>query len=103
MTTKIMANKGKKEIWLQLADVRPIPLSVSPEEETRCREAERLVNSLWDKWMRQFAENGSSQEVLARVAFRFAQLYFDEYAHNKSVNGFLENFEKELDKIVVEV
>lgn len=95
--------KAKKEIWLQLADVRPIALNVSPEEEARCREAERLVNSLWDKWMRQFADNGSSHEVLARVAFRFAQLYFDEYAYNKNVNSFLENFEKQLDKVVVEV
>lgn len=101
--TNIMVNKGKKEIWLQLADVRPIPLSISPEEETRCREAEQLVNSLWDKWMRQFAEKGSSQEVLARVAFRFAKLYFDEYAANKSVNNFLEKFEKELDSIVIDV
>ena len=101
--TTIMAVKGKKDIWLQLADVKPIPLSINPEEEKRCREAEQLVNSLWDKWMRQFADKGSSHEVLARVAFRFAKLYFDEYAHNKAVNGFLEKFEKELDSIVVDV
>lgn len=98
-----MANKGKKEIWLQLADVRPIPLNISPDEENRCREAERLVNSLWEKWMRAFADKGSSHEVLARVAFRFAQLYFDEYAANKNVNGFLEKFEKEIDSIVIDV
>ncbi len=100
--TTIMANK-RKDIWLQIADVRPIPLSINPEEEARCREAEHLVNSLWDKWMKQFADNGSSQEVLARVAFRFAQLYFDEYAHNKNVNTFLEKFEKELDGAVIDV
>lgn len=101
--TTIMANNKKKDIWLHIADVRPIPLSISPEEEARCREAEQLVNSLWEKWMRQFADKGSSQEVLARVAFRFAQLYFDEYAHNKNVNIFLERFEKELDGAVIDV
>ena len=101
--TTIMANNGKKEIWLHLADVRPIPLNISPDEEARCREAERLVNSLWGKWMRQFADQGSSPEVLARVAFRFAQLYFDEYAANKGVQGFLQKFEKELDALVVDV
>lgn len=99
--TTIMA--VKKEIWLQLADVRPIPLNIIADDETRCREAEQLVNSLWDKWMRQFADKGSSQEVLARVAFRFAQLYLDEYAQNKAVNGFLAKFEKELDAAVIDV
>lgn len=99
--TTIMASK--KEIWLQLADVRPIPLNITTDDETRCREAEQLVNSLWDKWMRQFADKGSSQEVLARVAFRFAKLYLDEYAHNKGVNAFLEKFEKELDAAVIDV
>lgn len=101
MTLTIMANK--KDIWLHIADVRPIPLSINPDDEARCREAESLVNSLWEKWMRQFADKGSSQEVLARVAFRFAQLYFDEYVHNKNVNSFLEQFEKELDAAVIDV
>lgn len=99
----IMANEAKKQIWLHLADVNPIPLSVNPSEEEQCRRAEELVNSLWDRWMRQFAEKGSSSEVLARVAFRFAQLYYNEYAANKGMNDFLKKFEKELDSIVVDV
>ncbi len=97
-----MAGK-KKDIWLQIADVRSIPLSINQEDESRCREAESLVNFLWEKWMRVFADKGSSQEVLARVAFRFAQLYLDEYVHNKEVNNFLERFEKELDTAIIDV
>ncbi len=97
-----MAGK-KKDIWLQIADVRPIPLSINQEDEPRCREAESLVNSLWEKWMRDFADKGSSQEVLARVAFRFAQLYLAEYVHNKDVNNFLQSFEKSLDAAIIDV
>ncbi|MCF0181906.1 MAG: cell division protein ZapA [Muribaculaceae bacterium] len=98
-----MANEKRKEIWLNIADVRPLPIAVAPEQESRYREAENLVNSLWDKWMKSFAGKNTSTEVLALVAFRFAQLYCDEFAANKDVHAFLEQFEKELDGVVIDV
>ncbi|MBQ2484910.1 MAG: cell division protein ZapA, partial [Muribaculaceae bacterium] len=77
--------------------------NVSSDEEPLYREAERLVNSLWEKWMRMFNESGSSQEVLARVSFQFARLYLAAYNDNKQVANFLSDFERQLDEIVVAV
>jgi len=96
-----MADNNKIKIWMQLADVRAIPLSINPEEEPNYREAENLVNTLWSKWMRRFSENGSSHDVLARVAFQFARLYLEAYNENRIANDFLTDFEKQLDDLTV--
>jgi len=98
----VMADNNKHKIWIQLADVKPIPLSILPEEEVGYREAEKLVNALWNKWMKRFSDtNTSSQDVLARVAFQFARLYKEAYSENRSVNEFLTDFEKQLDDTIV--
>ncbi|MBQ0115543.1 MAG: cell division protein ZapA, partial [Bacteroidales bacterium] len=93
-----MAEKKKREIWINLADVDAIPLVVNPEDEKSYKDAEKYVNTLWDKYTHLFGENATSHEVLARVAFRFAKLYLDEFGQNKEVNAYLADFEKELDK-----
>lgn len=98
-----MPGQSKHNIWIHLADVKPIALNVSSDEEPLYREAERLVNSLWEKWMRMFNESGSSQEVLARVCFQFARLYLAAYNDNKQLANFLSDFERQLDEIVVAV
>ena len=95
------AEPTKHEIWIHLADVNPIPLSIDRADEATYREAEKLVNTLWDKWMKRFNENSSSHEVLARVAFQFARLYMTTYQDNRSVNDFLTTFERKLDELVV--
>ncbi len=96
-----MANDNKHNIWIQLADVKAMPLSVNKAEEANYHEAEKLVNTLWDKWMKRFNENSSSHEVLARVAFQFARLYLEAYAQNKAANELLQRFEAQLDEFVV--
>ena len=98
-----MANESKHSIWIHLADVKPIALSINNADESTYREAENLVNTLWDKWMKRFDENSSSHEVLARVAFQFARLYLTYYQDNSSVNDFLTDFESKLDEILVKV
>lgn len=97
-----MAN-DKQNIWIHLADTKAMPLSVNREDEATYREAEKLVNTLWERWSRRFSENSSSHEVLARVAFQFARLYLEVYQDNKSVNDYLTDFERQLDEIVVNV
>lgn len=98
-----MASEKKQNIWIQLADVKPIALSVAASDEPTYREAEKLVNTLWDKWMKRFNDNTSSHEVLARVAFQFARLYMETFQENKNVNDFLTDFEQKLDKLVVKI
>ena len=93
----VMADNNKTKIWIQLADVKPIPLSVDPEDEPTYREAENLVNTLWNRWMNRFSDSGASQDVMARVAFQFARLYIEAYKENQLVNDFLTDFEKQLD------
>lgn len=93
----------KINITIRIADVKPIPLCISPEDEPQYRETEKLVNTLWNKWMRRFRETSSSEEVMARVAFQFARLYAQAYRNNIATNEFLTDFEKQLDEIVIKI
>lgn len=97
------SNEEKINIWIRIADLPAIALNVSPDDEAGCRESEKLVNTLWNKWMARFGESCSSQEVMARVAFQFARLYAQAYNQNVAVNDYLANFEKKLDEIVVKI
>ncbi len=97
-------NDDKINIWIRLGDVKqPIPLSVNRDEEADYRNAENLVNTLWNKWMARFNDTSSSQEVMARVAFQFARLYAQAYNSNVALNDFLANFEQQLDEVVMKV
>ncbi len=97
-------NDDKINIWIRLGDVKqPIPLSVNRDEEAEYRNAENLVNTLWNKWMARFNDTSSSHEVMARVAFQFARLYAQAYNSNVALNEFLSSFEQELDEVVLKV
>ena len=94
-----MADNNKVKIWIQLADAaNPIALSINPDEEESYRKAEELVNTLWKKWMNRF--NGTTEDVLARVAFQFARLYLEAYGENRHVNEFLTDLDKQLDTLL---
>ena len=94
-----MADNNKVKIWIQLADAaNPIALSINPDEEESYRKAEELVNTLWKKWMNRF--NGTSDDILARVAFQFARLYLEAYGDNRQVNEFLTDLDKQLDALL---
>ncbi len=95
-----MADNNKEKIWIELADAKPIALSISPGEEDSYRKAEELVNTLWSKWMNRF--NSTSFDVLARVAFQFARLYLEAYGENRKVNDFLTDFEQKIDTLLGE-
>lgn len=99
-----MASENRHNIWIQLADVNhPIALSVTTDDEVASREAEKLVNTLWDTWMKRYGDKSTSHELLARVAFQFARLYWVAYQQSNEVNDFLADFESKLDELVVNI
>ena len=93
----------KQNIWIHLADTKAMPLSIDREAEETYREAEKLVNTLWERLMNRFSDSSTSHEVLARVAFQFARLYLETYQDNKNVNDYLTEFEQQLDEIVLKI
>ncbi|MBQ2074678.1 MAG: cell division protein ZapA [Muribaculaceae bacterium] len=88
---------------IRIADVEPIALTIPRDEEATYREAEKLVNTLWNKWINRFEGENSSQRVMAMVAFQFARLYSKSYNQNVAVNKFLTQFEQELNDVVVKI
>ena len=90
-----MPMNDKQKITIQLAELPKIPLAVERDDEETVRKAERLVNDLWARWRKTFAEE-SSQMVMARVAFQFAVLYkqMERRQHE------LEVLDKELDNLL---
>ncbi len=98
-----MAKENKIKIWIHIAELKPLELSVDPKDEPLFRNAEKNVNNLWEKWMRSFGSSRSSEEVMAMVAFQFARLYLQSYEDNASVNKLLAAFEQRLDEIVIKV
>lgn len=93
----------KINITIRIADVKPIPLYISVADEPQYRETEKLVNTLWNKWMSRFRGTSSSEEVMARVAFQFARLYAQAYRNNIATKEFLADFENQLDEIVLKI
>ena len=90
-------------ILIRIADVEPIALTIPSKEEEGYREAEKLVNTLWNKWIDKFDGDNSSQRVMAMVAFQFARLYSKSYNQNVAVNNFLATFEQQLNDVVLKI
>lgn len=97
------SNDKTLNILIRIADVEPIALTIPREEEATYREAEKLVNTLWNKWIGRFEGDNSSQRVMAMVAFQFARLYSKSYNQNVAVNKFLTEFEQQLNDVVVKI
>ena len=96
-------DENNLNIKIRIADVEPIALTIPSDEEASYREAEKLVNTLWNKWVDKFEGDNSSQRVMAMVAFQFARLYSKSYNQNVAVNNFLTAFEQQLDDVVVKI
>ena len=94
---------NNQNIKIRIADVEPIALTIPRNEEASYREAEKLVNTLWNKWESRFDGDNSSQRVMAMVAFQFARLYSKAYNQNVAVNKYLTDFEQQLNDVVVKI
>lgn len=88
---------------IRLADVEPTALTIPRDEEANYREAEKLVNTLWNKWIKRFDGDDASKRVMAMVAFQFARLYSKAYNQNVAVNKCLTDFEQQLNDVVVKI
>lgn len=92
----------KLNITIRIANQPPIPLSINREDEEVIRTAEYNLNRLWNSWSTKF-KSKSPTEVLAMVAFRFAELFFTQTALAKDTEDALASFEARLDEILLDV
>lgn len=96
-------DENNQNILIRIADAEPIALTIPRDEEANYREAEKLVNTLWNKWIDRFDGENRSRQVMAMVAFQFARLYSKSYNQNVAVNKFLTDFEQQLNDVVVKI
>lgn len=91
-------------ISIRIADQPRMRLRIPLDQEEIVRKAEANINELWRKWsaMDDFKDK-SSGEILAMVTFRFAQLYFSAEEASHKVDRTLEELEKTLDKLLLDI
>ena len=92
----------KQNITIRIAGQAPMSLQINRNDEEVIRQAEFNVNRLWNTWSTKF-KTRSSTEVLAMVAFRFAELFFTQAAVAKNAEEALEEFEKRISNILNEL
>ncbi|MBD5320652.1 MAG: cell division protein ZapA [Bacteroides sp.] len=92
----------KLRVTIKIADAEPIHFEIDRDEEIVYRKAEFHVNKLWADW-RQAHKNKSSQDVLARVALAFAELYYRKSDELENQARLIDSFEKQLDDLLLEV
>ena len=89
-------------ITLRLADCKPIPMTIERNSEETIRRAEYSVNQLWQRWTLRYTDK-SPHEVLAMVAFRFAELMLNQSRLNAEAMQVLAEFDSRLDRILLDV
>ena len=87
---------------IRIAGHDPMPLQIQRNDEEIVRTAEYNVNRLFNNWTQRFKEKSKS-EILAMVAYRFAELLYTQNARLEQTNRLLESFEADLDKILLDV
>lgn len=90
----------KLRVTIKIADVEPIHFDIDRNEEMVYRKAEYHVNKLWAEWLKA-NKNKSSHETLARVALAFAELYYRKSDELEKQARMIENFEKQLDELLL--
>lgn len=90
----------KKEINLRIADLAPIPIQTTVEDEESWTSAKDQLNNLWVTWSKRFPKK-SSKEILAMIALRFAQVHVKRQNDDKELESILENFEHEIDRMIL--
>lgn len=86
----------KQNISIRIAGTAPIPMRINRDDEEVMRIAERSVNDLFKTWSAKFRDK-SAEDVLAMVAFRFAELYFNQQVAASQVDDTLKQIEEMLD------
>ena len=92
---------NKKQIEVRLANCKPIPFMIYEDEEEIAIIAQEDVTHIWKVWRERYSKEKSSFEVMAMVAFQYARLYYTKDAHESNTIELLDNFEKELDSLLL--
>ena len=95
-----MNEEKRHKFTVTLADVEPCAFTITLAEEPIFRKAAYHVNNLWQK-MQQDPPGKSSHYALAKVALAFAELYYRKSEQLASQSKMLEDFEHELDEILM--
>ncbi len=100
-----MGNDDKLPVTLNIAGEQ-LKTVINRADEESIRRIEKEVTGLFDRW-RIASPMRSKQQVLAMVAFQYAKLYHDQVdasqGREASLRNFIEQFEKRLDEIVLDV
>lgn len=91
--------QDKLNITIRIAGQSPVALKINRADEERVRNAEYQVNRLWSRWLKRFPDKNAN-EVLAMVAYQFAELYFSAVKVSEEADKVLEGFETELDRML---
>ena len=94
--------KEKQHIKINIADAGPISLDIPREKEAMARKIAQNVNRMWSEWASQFNDK-TSHDVLAMVAFRYAQVYYELLQSIETQKTALADVEKEFDRILLGV
>lgn len=97
-----MKDRDRIRVTIKLADVAPLQFEIKRDDEQWIRTAERKVNSLWSHW-REAHPQKSSKDVLAMVAYQYAELYYRLLGQVNSQAETLDEFEKMLDNILLQM
>ncbi|MCC8119404.1 MAG: cell division protein ZapA [Bacteroidales bacterium] len=94
--------KDKQHITIHIADVAPIERNIRPQEEEFNRKVEKELNKTWLKWRQDFPEKSSGQ-LLAMIAFQYAQAYYRHIEKLQNEEEALAEAEAALDSILLDV
>lgn len=93
--------KDKLNITIRIANLPPMRIQISPQEEEIVRKAQKNVNLLWERWCERFVEN-TPGEVLGMVAYRFAQMYYTAESRIEELESTINDLESALDNVLLE-
>lgn len=97
-----MSDQSKHKFTARIADVEPFAFTIALDEEPIFRKAAYHVNELWRR-MHQEQPEKSSQYALAKVALAFAELYYRKSEQLALQSKLIDDFEKDLDSIILEM
>ena len=89
-------------ITVKIDDLTPFSIRVAADEEERAREAQRIVNYLYDSWKGKMG-NLSTAELMGRIAFHIARRFEDLNAMMAMGENELTRGEEALDKILLDM
>ncbi|MBD5198488.1 MAG: cell division protein ZapA [Bacteroidales bacterium] len=96
-----MAEK-KQHITVRIADLLPLHMDISPEQEEAIRKAEVSLNYLWERWKLRFPTK-APQELMTLIAFHFARNFETLNLAMERMEGTLKDADAGLDAILTEM